>query len=275
MSDTFKTMLAACAGAMIAGGAMAADVAPAPAAPPTPLWDIAFGMKLANDYVFRGIDQSNGHFAAQGYVEGRAFDWIYAGVWTSNVSFPQAYGLLDPSAEVDIYGGIRHTWGNFTADAGVLYYVYPNQINQPGLYGMDWAEAYFKPSYVINDTFTVGLNGTYGWNYANTGADSGYVSGTLKANLPPMLPWKDVSTYISGEFGGQFIGTTRYGYKLPSYATWNVGVGATWSAITLDLRYSGMSLSHNSCALLTGVGNWCGQRFIASLAFDTTLFTLK
>ena len=281
MSIIFKSMVAAGMGLALAGTAMAADLAPvaappAPvAAPPAPLWDIAFGMKLANDYVFRGLDQTNGHFAAQGYVEGRAFDWIYAGVWTSNVSFPSNFGFTNPSAEVDVYGGIRHTWDNLTLDVGALYYVYPNQINQPGLYGLDWFEVYFKPTYVINDTFTIGGMVSYTPSYVNTDSPGVYVAGNIKANLPTFLPWKDVTPYVSAEVGGQFLEENRFGVSLPSYATWNVGIGATLSAMTLDLRYIGSSLSSTSCQTLTGVHNWCGNRFVASLSFDTTLFTLK
>lgn len=273
-----KTLLSLCVGILMSASApiaYAADLAATPApAPATPPIDLAFGMKLANDYVFRGIDQSNGHFAAQGYLEARLFDFAYAGVWTSNVSFPTEFGLTNPSAEIDLYGGLRHTWGALTLDVGGLYYEYPSQTILPGQVSINYYEVYFKPTYVINDTFTVGGNLYVTSNYVNTGSGGTYLSGTLKANLPPILPFKDVATYISGEVGEEFLGTARNGVDLPSYTTWNVGIGATWNVMTLDLRYSGASLTHRECSIVSGVSNWCGNRFIASLAIDTTLLTL-
>ncbi|VFU09015.1 TorF family putative porin [Methylocella tundrae] len=279
MSGRTNTLLSLLAGILLSASApiaYAADLAATPApAPATPPIDFAFGMKLANDYVFRGVDQSNGHFAAQGYVEARLLDFAYLGAWTSNVSFPTAYGLTNPAAEVDLYGGLRHTWGALTLDVGALYYEYPNQSYPlPGQVSINYYEVYFKPTYVINDTFTVGGNLFVTNNYVNTGAGGTYLSGTLKANLPPLLPYKDIATYISGEVGEEFLGTARTGLDLPSYTTWNVGIGATWNVMTLDLRYSGSSLSRGECTIVSGVPNWCGNRFIASLAIDTTLLTL-
>ncbi|ACK52487.1 conserved hypothetical protein [Methylocella silvestris BL2] len=274
MTNMIKSVMTAAAGVLLASAASAADLAVTPAAPPPPPIDLGFGMKLANDYVFRGIDNSNGHFAAQGYLELRAIDWIYAGVWTSNVSFPTAYGLNNPSAEIDLYGGLRHTWGALTLDLGGLYYEYPSQTIPAGGFTMNYYELYFKPTYVINDTFTIGGN-VYGTtNFANSGSSGIYASGTLKVNFPTFLPWKGVATYASGEFGGQFLDDNRFGVKLPTYATWNVGLGATYDIWTLDVRYSGSSLSQNSCALLSGVRNWCGNRFIASIAVDTSILSL-
>jgi len=58
-----KLALLATALAMVSGSALAADLrVKAVKAPPPPAfdpWDIAFGSSITNDYVFRGITQSN------------------------------------------------------------------------------------------------------------------------------------------------------------------------------------------------------------------------
>lgn len=287
------------AGVASVGAASAADLGAMPVkavvvAPEPPPFDVAFGVKLTSDYVFRGLTQTNGNAAVQGYAEVRAWDWLYAGLWMSNVDFPASAGLTDPTAEMDIYGGIRHTWGAFTGDIGFLYYYYPGQA-AVGSYGggfpsnkINYWEVYFKPTYVFNDVVTVGGNLYYGDSYAGTGASDVYLSGTLKINLPNYTSNKDLGWYLSGELGYQWLGTTSLSnqyllagnrnYTLPDYASWNAGVAFTYKAMTLDLRYYGSELSEgpgNTCFTVTGLNNGCGNRYVASLSFDTTLLGLK
>lgn len=296
---------------LVAGSAAAADlsvpvkaVAPEPVAP---LWDVAFGVKLATDYVFRGISQTDGNPAVQGYAELRLFDWVYAGVWASNVDFPPVgafgvpTGLTDASAEVDLYAGIRHTWGGLTLDAGFLYYYYPGEIAENtfalGLpaANLDFWEIYFKPTYQFNDVFTVGANLYWGDNYAGTGSNGTYLSGTLKVDFTKWSPVNGVGFYVSGEVGYQWLGWTHYdniwasNFELPSYATWNVGAAFTYKAATLDLRYYGSDLNSSpaliqsvggpflssTCGAISGLSSVCGDRFVASLSFDTSFNALK
>ncbi|MFS8037359.1 TorF family putative porin [Xanthobacter sp. AM11] len=299
-----KKIAVVAASLFLAGAASAADLsvpvkAPAPE-PAAPLWDVAFGAKLATDYVFRGISQTDGNPAIQGYAELRLFDWIYGGVWMSNVDFPTSAGLTDAAAEVDLYGGLRHTWGGLTLDVGYVYYYYPGEIAPNSLAlgvpaaNLDYWEIYFKPTYVINDVFTVGGNLYYTDSYAGSGSDGTYLSGTLKVDFSKWSVVKDVGVYVSGEVGYQWLGETDFGnifaanYELPSYATWNVGLAFTYKAATLDLRYYGSELSGTpafvpglgvnatgTCGAISGLSNACGDRFVASLSFDTSLNALK
>lgn len=300
------------AGAASFGSASAADLSAKPVKAvvvpePAPLWDVAFGVKLASDYVFRGISQTDGNAAVQGYAELRLFDWVYGGVWASNVDFPAINqwgtgftGLTDPSAEVDIYGGLRHTWGGLTLDLGFVYYYYPGEIAVNSLAlgvpaaNLDYWEIYFKPTYVVNDVFTVGGNLYYTDSYAGSGSDGTYLSGTVKVDFSKWSTINGVGFYVSAELGYQWLGETDLGniyvanYELPSYTTWNVGVAFTYKAATLDLRYYGSSLSegpsfvngvgfapYGSCGVISGLQNVCGDRFVASLSFDTTFLALK
>ncbi len=108
-----KLVLLATALAMISGSALAADmpVKAVKAPPPAPFdpWDVAFGSAIMNDYVFRGITQSNHKPSVAAYFEPRynlnKDTQLYIGVSGESISFPNR-----AAAEVDIYGGIRPTY---------------------------------------------------------------------------------------------------------------------------------------------------------------------
>lgn len=263
----------------LAGAAHAADMsmpvkAPAPA--PEPVWDVSFGVTGTTDYIFRGISQTNGNPAIQGFVELSLFDWFYAGSWASNVSF-----LDSGSAEFDFYAGLRHTWGGLTLDGGFIAYTYPGSEFDTDL---NYWEVYFKPSYAFNDWLTVGANVYFTTDYAATGTDGTYLSGTAKITLPN---FGDFGWYTSGEFGHQWLDDSYYSalvvpffgpayvVSLDGYNYWNVGIGFTYKAATLDLRYHGSDMNNIECGMVSGVTDNCGDRFVASLSFATSFNALK
>ena len=136
-----KMVLLATALALLSGSAIAADMAvkavKAPAPAPFDPWDVAFGSAIMNDYVFRGVTQSNHKPSVAAYFEPR-YNFtkdvqVYVGTSFESISFPNR-----AAAEIDIYGGIRPTFGMFAFDFGVWGYLYPggtcyNAICIPGL----------------------------------------------------------------------------------------------------------------------------------------------
>jgi len=327
-----KKLLLSVAGAaaLLATPAAAADMgarivtkAPVIAPAPSP-WDIAFGGGIMSDYNFRGISQSAHGVAGTAYIEPRinVNDWLqlYAGIAGTSVKLP-----TDPSAEVDFYAGVRPTFGPIAFDLGFIYYWYPKETQFCGnalcpgsnsnppfpngnttLKNTDFWEIYGKAAYTFNDFVTVGANVYYSPSWLNTGADGTYLSGTAKFTAPGTLFPSGIGAYLSGEFGYYWLGTSDYvqgvyynnanngGVKFPDYAYWNVGVGLTYKAFTLDLRYHDTDLSKAKCNVLTAdpkaritngvpvnntttfaASNWCGEAFIAKLSFDTTLAALK
>src|SRR5690349_9609840 len=69
-----KLVLAAAVLAVTASSALAADMAvKAKAPPPAPFepWDLAFGSAIMNDYIFRGVTQSNHKPSVAVYFEPR------------------------------------------------------------------------------------------------------------------------------------------------------------------------------------------------------------
>src|SRR5258705_11187374 len=71
-----KLALLATALALVSGPALAADLrVKAVKAPPPPAfdpWDVAFGAALMNDYIFRGVTQSNHKPSVAAYFEPRS-----------------------------------------------------------------------------------------------------------------------------------------------------------------------------------------------------------
>lgn len=250
-------------------------VAPAPA--PSP-WDIAFGAAVMNDYVFRGITQSNHKASVAAYFEPRYNIspnlQLYAGIAGESISFPNR-----ATAEIDFYGGVRPTFGPLAFDLGFWYYYYPggqcyggffagggtpcvNNITPSGNAAKadaSFYEVYGKAAYTVGD-WLFGGNLYYSPNFMNMGADGEYASGTIKFTAPANMAFKDIGWYVSGEFGRQWLGTSDAFYNTTGfpagidyadYNTWNVGLGFTWKVFTLDLRYSDTNLSKGDCNAFT------------------------
>ncbi|HEY8336859.1 MAG TPA: TorF family putative porin [Tardiphaga sp.] len=290
-------------------------------------WDIAFGSSITNDYVFRGITQSNHKPSVTAYFEPRynvtKDVQLYAGVSASSISFTNR-----ASAELDGYFGVRPTWGPAAFDFGFWYYGYPGGQcidsvpgGQAGVCGVgsganallngnvlkknvSFYEGYAKVNYTFNDNFSLGANAYYTPSYLNSGAEGTYASITGKVIAPST--WfgsTGIGSYVSGEFGRQWLGTTSAfysiplglgtgGIKYPDYNTWNIGIGFTYKVFTLDLRYSDTNISKGDCNAFTGDftapaagtdvtainpfgggSNWCGATGIVKLSADLTAMT--
>lgn len=287
MKKVSLSIAAVTVAAMGMGSASAADLGKVyTKAPPVAVvspWDIAFGSAIMSDYVFRGVTQSNHKPSVTAYFEPRYNInpnlQLYVGSSFESISFTNR-----AAAEVDIYGGIRPTFGPVAFDFGVWGYLYPggqcidNGAGNcgPGVFevlpnfgsmkkDVSFYEVYGKVNYTFNDYFTLGGNVFYSPNFLNTGADGTYASITGKLTAP--TTWfgsSGVGAYVSGEFGRQWLGTSdafygtgivgdpfQFGIKYADYNTWNVGVGFTYKVFTLDLRYSGTDLSKGNCNAFT------------------------
>ncbi|MEO6382618.1 MAG: TorF family putative porin [Nitrobacter sp.] len=231
-----KMVLIATTLAVTAGSALAADMAVKAYRAPPPVafdpWDIAFGAGVMNDYVFRGVTQSNHKPSVTAYFEPRynvTKDLqLYVGSSVESISFANR-----AAAEVDIYGGVRPTIGAFAFDFGVWGYLYPGGSCVdtaaaglgalcPGDAGaialfngnvmkkdVSFFEGYAKVNYTINDNWAVGLNEWYSPNFLNTGAWGNYSSITAKYTAPATtFGSSGIGMYVSGEFGRQWLGTS-------------------------------------------------------------------
>jgi uncharacterized protein (TIGR02001 family) len=263
--------------ALSATSAFAADMpvkaSPAPVVATPSAWDIAFGAAVMSDYNFRGISQSDRGPAAFAYFEPR-FNinkdvQLYAGIAGTSVDL-----ATRPGAEIDLYAGIRPTFGDFAFDFGGIYYLYPNETaitvataTPPAfnttLANTDFWEVYAKVAWTISPVLTLGANIYYSPDWLATGADGTYASGTAKITAPATMMPTDIGAYLSGEFGHYWLGTTNLvpgvfvsnsgtqGWNLPDYNYWNLGVGFTYKVFTLDLRYHDTDLTKAECNALT------------------------
>jgi uncharacterized protein (TIGR02001 family) len=173
-------------------------------------FDVAFGVAVTSQYVSRGLPQSDG-FAVQGYIE-PSYGIFYAGVWASNVG-PVLFNA-PATLELDVYGGIRPTFGNLTVDLGYAHYFYNNGVASAG-------ELYLKPSYAFSDMVTAGVQVFY-----NVGGGA-FSYGEVNAAVS--LP-RDFG--ISGAVGTDFAGNVN----------WNAGAYWTFKeTVTFDARVHGHS----------------------------------
>ena len=232
-----KLVLLATALAMVSGSASAADLRVKAVPPPPPAfdpWDFAFGGGITNDYIFRGITQSNHKPSVNVYFEPRynvTKDFqLYVGVGGASISFPNR-----AAAEIDAYGGARLTVGQFAFDVGAWGYMYPGGTCQYGAAAdtagvplgaecaanflingnvlkkdVSFFEVYGKVNYTFNDNFTLGGNVYYTPSFLNSGAEGTYASIVGKVIAPST--WfgaSGVGMYVSGEFGRQWLGTSE------------------------------------------------------------------
>ena len=181
----------------------------------------SFTIGATSDYVFRGLSLNEEEPTIQGSVD-VTYGLFYAGVWGSQVE-----GDGFAPLEVDVYGGIKPVWGQFTFDFGVLGYLYPEASN-----ALDYVE--FKAG--VSTEIFKNLSGTAVIYYVPDQDNSPEVityEGTLSYALPQFWVF---APSVSGQLGyadsedGFFFGDNTYTY-------WNAGLALVVEKITFDFRY--------------------------------------
>jgi uncharacterized protein (TIGR02001 family) len=301
MGIVMKKLVLVAAMLAMTGSAFAADMPlkAAKAPPPAPFdpWDIAFGGAVMSDYIFRGVTQSNHQPSVTAYFEPRYNVnkdlQLYIGTSTESISFANR-----AAAEVDVYGGIRPTFGAFAFDIGVWGYLYPggscadNVVTAVGggvipgggvcavststiflangnvmKKDVSFFEVYGKVNYTINDNWQFGLNEYYSPNFLNSGAWGNYSSITGKYTAPStVFGTSGIGMYVSGEFGRQWLGTSDAFYGVAGsplgikYADYN-----TWNiGIGFTYKVFTLDLRYSDTDLNKGDCNAFTSAFNAS-----------
>jgi hypothetical protein len=311
---------------------MATKAPPAAAPPPSP-WDVAITAALMTDYNFRGITQSAHSPSTQATFEPRYnfnSTWQgYVGLSGESIDFPNRaaaeidmYGGIRPTFDklaLD-FGFWYYAYPNgmcFNALVAGCNADGPANINLPNgnvvVKNESFYEWYAKATYTINDNWSVAGQFYYSPNVVNTGAPGEYYTGNVTFTAPGT--WFPANTgiggYVSGDIGWWQLGTSNSfycttnaadtacggafpaGIPYKSFANWDAGIGFTYKAFTLDLRYYDTNLSKGDCNAFTsdqtatGTGNvtsinpggagsnWCAASYIAKLTFATNLSGLK
>ncbi len=101
--------------------------------------DVTANVAVVSDYLFRGVDQSNGA-AMQGGLDYKNDSGIYLGTWLSNVDF-------GGKVETDLYGGYSGEYNGLGYDLGGIYYWYPDSGGDAKGGELDYAEVSLGLSY--------------------------------------------------------------------------------------------------------------------------------
>ncbi|MBS0214991.1 MAG: hypothetical protein JSR50_04445 [Proteobacteria bacterium] len=186
---------------------------------------------LANDYVFRGVSQTNRKPAVQAGVEYDADNGLYAGTWGSNISWlsdlSTSAAPVSSSLETDLYGGYRHKLGaNANLDVGVQYYGYPGTYPGGSIHP-DTTELYAGVSIgVATLKYSRAASNLFG--YARS-KGSGYIDGAVNWEFSP--GWT-----LNAHAGRQ---TVRHNAAY-AYSDWKLGVTRTWkSGYSIAVAYVG------------------------------------
>ncbi|TAN06560.1 MAG: hypothetical protein EPN36_04005 [Rhodanobacteraceae bacterium] len=149
-----------------------------------PASSISGSVAVVNDYLFRGLSQTNHKPALQAGVEyDHASGW-YVGAWASNISWlsdtSTTAAPLSSSLEVDLYTGYRGSFGSaWSYDLGLYEYDYPGDypagFTRPytteGYVSLAYKSLSLKYSHAFTNLF--GIPGSrhsgyldLSWNYA-------------------------------------------------------------------------------------------------------------
>jgi uncharacterized protein (TIGR02001 family) len=167
---------------------------------------------MTNNYIWRGLTQSENEAAVQGGIDYASDSGFYVGTWASNVN----YGPSDVySYEHDIYAGYAFEVEGISFDVGYLYYNYDKEAN------FDFGEIYAS----------IGMGGfsVTGYVLANTEADEGpgqdfgfgstyYISADYGFALSNGVEVGLHAGYHDGDFAEAFNGTDG------GYADYNISV---------------------------------------------------
>lgn len=211
---------------LFAAGAVPALAEDAPAAPASD-FTITGGATLTSDYRFRGLSQTDKHFAIQGTLGVSHSSGFYIGTWGSSIDDYVAGGS---DQEIDLYGGYKKTVEGTTIDGGLLYYYYPGS----GGGNSDFFEPYLNVSHTFGPLGAkVGVN--YSWKqhaltYGVKPREDGlYLYGELSAAIPT------TGVTLTGHLGRSFDRNyITFGEKVTDYS---ITAAYTWKAITFSAAY--------------------------------------
>ena len=225
-------------------------------------WSFTANAGLFTDYRFRGVSQTVRKPAFQGGFDFSHKLGFYAGNWNSNVDSGMYNG---GNLEMDFYGGYKGSVGDFSYDAGALYYYYPGsgvagstKIDNTELYiAGGWGPLSLKYSYAVSDFFGVPdskgayyFDGTVSYPVTKELALVGHVGyqGNLKngAQITDMsggvhnsiTDWKLGVTYdLKGwSLGASYIDTNR-DFTLGTAAAENKNIGNSTLVLSVSKSF--------------------------------------
>jgi uncharacterized protein (TIGR02001 family) len=185
----------------------------------------AWNAGIANDYVFRGIDQTTFTSSGEAFggVDVTINSQFYVGTWVSNTG-PD----FDRGYEYDIYGGWRPSAMGVNWDIGGIFYGYTNSPG--GFVSDDFNTFELRAGGTIPiGSATIGAVGFWSPDFA--GSDENGFYGEVNASYT----FANHAT-VSAAVGHQWVDDSFFAND--GYTTWNVGVSyPVTEHITVMLQY--------------------------------------
>lgn len=202
---------------------------------------------LTNEYMFRGISNSDGP-AVQG-----SMDWTYngffAGAWGSTAE------TSDSNFEIDYYGGYRWSWSAIDFVLQGIYYTYPGEdendtegLDVAGGLEADYGEINVGASHVFQGQLAPSIGVNYFFSPDTYGEDGNnhVVQGSFGLTLPGEVGFYANVGYSDVE-GDNLSGSTVTGGVLDGYdwAYFSVGVNKVFKGFKFDIGYHGTDESRD------------------------------
>lgn len=151
---------------------------------------------VTNNYIWRGLTQTDNQAGVSGGVDYNAKSGFYAGVWASNVKYASA------NSELDLYAGYGFEVSEFVFDVGYLNYSYPAGED------LDFSEVYASVNWQF---LTVGYNLLANSDAGGDFGDDDYLFADLSLDIDDGLALGFHIGSSSFDAGGDY---TDYGVSL-------------------------------------------------------------
>mgnify|MGYP000866022882 FL=1 len=153
--------------------------------------EISANVAATSNYLWRGLEQTNGAAAVSGGIDYATESGFYAGTWASNASWG------DMKTEVDLYFGFGGDISNsISYDVGYIYFAYPDSVSDEN----DFSEIYASIS-ASGFTFGVAVLAD-----SEAGGDGAGFGDSIYANLDygiALDSGAEVGLHI-GDYSGDF-----------------------------------------------------------------------
>ena len=130
---------------------------------------LSANVAVTNNYLWRGLEQTNGKSAISGGIDYASDSGFYAGTWVSNADWAP-----EMSYELDFYGGFAGEINGLGYDIGVIYYAYPDSRDD-----VDFSEISASISYGVFSLCYAVLAEAEGADFA----DDSYIAGDVSFEL--------------------------------------------------------------------------------------------
>ncbi len=200
--------------------ASAAAAAPALAQEVPKAFTVSGAAGLVSDYRFRGVSQSDRGMAVQGGLTVTHESGLYVGTWGSNLAGWGQFG--GANMELDLIGGYKRSFGPWTVDVGLTWYMYPS-----GADTTDFGEPYVKLSTTMGPVSLLA-----GVAYAPKQRALGNFS-----NTPYSRGQSQDNTYVWGDAAMGIPGTPVTAKAHLGYSWGNPGLGPNGTSVTPTGKY--------------------------------------